>query len=499
MSFLLLFSVFVVATCGLVYELITGTLASYLLGDSVTQFSTVIGVYLFSMGIGSYLSKFVTRNLVGVFVKTELLIGMVGGFSAPLLFLLFEHVTHFRIMLYSMIGVIGTLVGLEIPLMMRILKDHFEFKDLVSKIFTFDYIGALFASLLFPLILVPYLGLVRSSLLFGILNVVVGLWTVHLLAGQVPWARATRALAVACLAALVAGFAWSDEILSFSESMAYPDPVVYSKSSPYQRIVLTKTPHDLRLFLNGNLQFSSRDEYRYHEALVHVGLQALPHARKVLVLGGGDGLAVREVLKHQNVERIVLVDLDGKMTELFSKHPLLTDLNANALTDPRVEVVNADAFLWLKQAKEVFDFVVIDFPDPSNFSLGKLYSTAFFRTLSRAVARDGAIVVQSTSPFVARKSFWCVDETLRSIGWETRPYHAYVPSFGEWGFILASFKELRLAERYVPGLKYVNPETVAQMVNFPPDMARVPVEVNKLNNQALVLYFEQEWSQYVAH
>lgn len=499
MSFLLLLSVFVVATCGLVYELITGTLASYLLGDSVTQFSTVIGVYLFSMGIGSYLSKFVTRNLVGVFIKTELLIGMVGGFSAPLLFLLFEHVTHFRIMLYSMIGVIGTLVGLEIPLMMRILKDKFEFKDLVSKIFTFDYIGALFASLLFPLILVPYLGLVRSSLLFGIINVVVGLWTVHLLAHEVPWARATRAVAVACLAALVAGFAWSDEILSFAESSTYQDPIVFSKQSNYQRIVLTKTPHDLRLFLNGNLQFSSRDEYRYHEALVHVGLQALPHARRVLVLGGGDGLAVREILKHDQVERIVLVDLDGMMTDLFSKHPLLTDLNAQALADSRVEVVNSDAFVWLKQNAEPFDFVVIDFPDPSNFSLGKLYSTAFFRVLAKSLAPDGALVVQSTSPFVARKSFWCVNETLRAIGWVTLPYHAYVPSFGEWGFILASFKPITLARKYPAGLKYVNAETVGQMISFPPDMGPVPVQVNKLNNQALVHYFEEEWSQYVAH
>ena len=165
MSYVLLFSVFVIATCGLVYELIAGALASYLLGDSVTQFSTIIGVYLFSMGIGSFFSKYVNKNLIGKFVQVELLIGLVGGFSAAILFVSFEYITSFRILLYGLVSITGTLVGFEIPILMRIMQSHFEFKDLVSKVFTFDYIGALLASLLFPLYLVPHLGLVRTAFL----------------------------------------------------------------------------------------------------------------------------------------------------------------------------------------------------------------------------------------------------------------------------------------------------------------------------------------------
>ena len=163
---LLLMSVFVVTTCGLIYELVAGTAASYLLGDSVTQFSTIIGVYLFSMGIGSYLSKFFNNNLIAWFVQIEIMVGLVGGFSSTVLFMLFGFVTYFRVILYSLVGLTGVLVGLEIPLLMRILEKKYEFKELVSKVFTFDYIGALLASLIFPLVLVPHLGLLRTSFFF---------------------------------------------------------------------------------------------------------------------------------------------------------------------------------------------------------------------------------------------------------------------------------------------------------------------------------------------
>lgn len=496
MAFILLLSVFVIATCGLVYELIASTLASYLLGDSVTQFSTVIGVYLFSMGIGSYLSKFVTRNLTAVFIQVELLVGLVGGCSAALLFSLFEFVDSFRVLLYSLVALTGILVGLEIPLLMRILKGHLEFKDLVSQIFTFDYIGALLASLLFPLVLVPHLGLIRSAFMFGILNVLVAIWALHLFREHVSWLKLLRGSAVLILSGLILGFITSDKIMSFAEAATYPDKVIYAKSSPYQRIVVTRSAHDTRLFLNGNLQFSSRDEYRYHEALVHVGLNSVESPRKVLVVGGGDGMAVREILKHPSVDSIVLVDLDGAMTELFTTNETLSALNDGALRSPKVKVVNADAYHWLKQNPETFDFVVVDFPDPSNYSVGKLYSTTFYKQLHRAVGDRGAAVIQSTSPYVARKAFWCIDQTIRSVGFQTTPYHAFVPSFGEWGYVIASKQPFRLAESFLPGLRFVNAHTAAQMLHFPPDMQRVPTETNKLNNQALVRYFEEEWSAY---
>ena len=503
--FPLLASVFVVATCGLIYELVSGTLASYLLGDSVFQFSTVIGTYLFAMGVGSYLSRFVENDCARAFVRIELLVGAVGGFSSTLLFLLFDHVDSFPLVLYFLVFLIGALVGMEIPLMMRILQGRLEFKDLVARIFAFDYVGALAASILFPLIFAPKLGLMRTSILFGILNVGVALWTLRVFEAEIarPWKlRWTGAL---LLLALVLGFAASDRLVSFAEAAVYPHPILYTKSSPYQRIVVTRLHDEYRLYLNSHLQFSSRDEYRYHEALVHPGLSFLKDARKVLVLGGGDGLAVREILKYPSVERVELVDLDPSVTELFENWEPLRHLNGNAFASDRVEVIHQDAFQWLKRRKEVsdFDFVVVDFPDPTNFSIGKLYSTTFFKELRRTLRPDGVVVIQSTSPLFARNSYWCIDATLKASGLETRPYHAYVPSFGEWGYTLAALPGTLpfrpLPRRSLPsGLKFLGDSaTFSGLYEFPADMSPVPSEPNRLNNQILVGLYEREWSKVI--
>ena len=301
MSAALLVSVLLIAACGLVYELVAGALASYLLGDSVTQFSTVIGTYLFAMGVGSWLSRFVTRGVVARFVVVELMVAVVGGFSSAILFLAFAYTDAFRLALYLLVFVIGTLVGLEIPLLMRILRDRYAFKDVVANVLTFDYLGALGASLLFPLLLVPRLGLVRSALLFGIVNALVAVWSTVLFRDLLGARRQLQAACAAALLALGVGMAQAERVTALAEESLYADDVILARDSRYQRIVLTSWKSDLRLFLNSHLQFSSRDEYRYHEALVHPGLAALPGARRVLVLGGGDGLALREVLKYPNV------------------------------------------------------------------------------------------------------------------------------------------------------------------------------------------------------
>jgi spermidine synthase len=499
MQLLLLLAVFVIATCGLIYELVAGTLASYLLGDSVTQFSTIIGVYLFSMGVGSFLSRYFNRNLLRWFIQIELLVGFIGGFSAMLLFIVFPLSASFRIVLYVLVFLTGAGVGLEIPILMRILKDKVEFKELVSRVFTFDYIGALLASLLFPLLLVPYLGLMRTSLFFGMLNIAVGLFLAIKFSKEIKRPGMLRAMAIFLILAELVAFVLSDRILSYSETLVYNDRILFATSSPYQRIVLTRNKKETRLFLNGNLQFSSADEYRYHEALVHPGLQAVRSPKQVLVLGGGDGLAIREILKYSSVDSITLVDLDAAMTKLFTSNSMLVSLNQRSLLDSRVHVINGDAFSWLRDNRRQFDFVVVDFPDPSNFSIGKLYSNTFYRLLYQALKPEGMAVVQSTSPYVAPRSFWCIDETIRSVGFHTAPYHNLVPSFGEWGYILAMKDSVYHAPTaYVPGLRFINVATAQQMFVFPQDMRTTkPLAVNKLNNQALVDYFEEEWSSYL--
>ncbi|HEX8433379.1 MAG TPA: polyamine aminopropyltransferase [Longimicrobium sp.] len=494
----LFITVLLIAACGLVYELVAGALASYLLGDSVTQFSTVIGTYLAAMGVGSWLSRYVTRGVAARFVATELVVAVVGGSSSAILFLSFAYTESFRLVLYALVSIIGALVGLEIPLLMRILRSRFEFRDVVAHVLTWDYLGALGASLLFPVVLVPELGLVRSAIAFGIVNAGVALWSTHLFRDTLGGRRTLQVACVAVIALLSAGFAGAERLTRAAERTIYADEIIFTRDSRYQRIVLTAWKNDLRLFLNGHLQFSSRDEYRYHEALVHPGLAALPGARRVLVLGGGDGLAVREVLRYPGVQQVTVVDLDPEMTRLFATHPILTKLNAGALRSPRVRVVNEDAFVWMGRTDEMFDFVVIDFPDPSSYAVGKLYTTAFYRLLARHLSRDGLAVVQSTSPMFARRAFWSIDATLRESGFQTRPYHLYVPSFGEWGFILAGRGEYAPPERLPAGLRFLTPAGLPALFDFPADMLPVAAEPNRLDDQVLVRYYDQDWQDFGA-
>ncbi len=493
----LILSVLIVASCGLGYELISSALASYLLGDSILQFSSVIGCYLFAMGIGSWLSKYVRdEDVLNRFIDVELLVALLGGVSAAVLFLVFAWLSApFRAALYVGVFIIGLMVGMEIPLVMRVFNQRkTEFREIVSRVLTFDYLGALAVSLVFPLLLAPKLGLLRTSFLFGILNASVALWTTWLFRAEVskPGEKAVRASVVIGLLAL--GFVYSGSMTAWAEKGLYGDDVVHAETTPYQRLVVTRWHDDLRLYINGNLQFSSRDEHRYHEALVHPGLQALPWARNVLVLGGGDGLAVREILKYKNIEHVTLVDLDPAMTGLFSHSDPLVKLNQGSLKDPRVTGINDDAGRWLETHAEVYDFIVVDFPDPSNFGLGRLYSVPVYHLMARHLAENGYMVVQSTSPYFAPRSFWSVDATLKEAGLHTWPYHAYVPSFGDWGFILAGKRsDYEVPAKISVPTRYLDPATTRELFHFPADMPALAMPPNRLNEQSLVRYFDEDW------
>lgn len=499
---LLYLNVLVVATCGLIYELLAGTLASYVLGDSVTQFSLVIGVYLSALGVGAWLSRFVRRELARTFLEVELGVALIGGCSAPVLFFCFGALDWFALALYGMVFAIGTLVGLELPLLMRILKEHLDFSDLVSRVLAFDYIGALAASVLFPIFFVPRLGLVRTSLVFGMLNALVALWGTWLLAPVLPTRLlGLRLRAVLVLIMLGVGVALADRLTNLAEEQVYANTVVYAKSTPYQRIVVTRATESFQLFLNGNLQFNSIDEYRYHEALVHPALTLAKDAKNVLVLGGGDGLAVREILKYPSVEHVTLVDIDPAMTALGRDFGLVAALNEHALEDPRVELVHEDAMLWLEgRSADLFDAVIIDFPDPNTFSLGKLYTTRFYRLLRPQLTTDAVIGIQCTSPLVARQSYWCIVRTMEAAGFSVAPYHATVPSFGVWGYALATAAPFetptQLPQHLAGRLKYLDDAALVAMFRLPADLTAVEVEINRLDNQMLVRYYEHEISKW---
>jgi len=495
---LLFLNVLIVATCGLIYELLAGTLASYVLGDSVTQFSLIIGIYLFAMGVGSWLSRFIEKGLARRFVDIELAVAILGGFSAPLLFLSFARVNYFYVVLYFIVFAIGVFVGLEIPILLRILKDQVEFKELVSRVLAFDYVGALLASILFPILFVPRLGLVRTSLIFGMLNAAVALWGTWLLRPLIK-GRITglRVRSIVVLALLLIALVKANTLTSLAEDEMFADEIVYAKDTPYQRIVITRGRAGFQLFLNGNLQFSSTDEYRYHEALVHPPMLLANSPQRVLVLGGGDGLALREILKYPSVEHVTLVDLDPDMTRLSSRFPLLAELNKHSFEDRRVQVVNEDAFIWVERATDqAYDAAIVDFPDPNSFSLGKLYTTRFYRLLRQRLTQNAAVSVQATSPMFARNSYWCIIRTLETAGFVVKPYYTAVPSFGLWGFALARSGPFEVPTTPPAGLRFLDQQTLAAMFQLSKDIEAVPVEINRLDNQALVRYYEGEWKRF---
>lgn len=504
MNELLLYAtVVLVATCGLVYELVAGAVSTYLLGDSVTQLSTIIGVHLSAMGLGAWLSKYVEERLAERFVDCQIAASFVGGLGGPILYLTFAQTAHVRLVLYSLVAVTGVLVGAELPLLMRVLKRRTSWKDVVPRVLSLDYVGALVGALVFALVFLPGLGILRTGIVFGVLGVVSALWGTWVLGSSLE-PRPLRIRAGIALAVLFGALGVSQKIVLVADEALLLHPVAYTKQTQYQRIVLTQAKSGVSLFLDGNLQFASVDEYRYHEALVHPAFAvARANAKKnVLVLGGGDGLAVREILRHEDIASVTLVDLDKGMTDLARELPLLRDLNGRSLEDPRVRVVNDDAMVWVGEPRDGFpvrfDVVIVDFPDPNNFALGKLYTVRFYRLLKERLAEGAVVAVQSTSPLVARRSFWCVVRSMEAAGFSVRPYHALVPSFGEWGYALAiaGGGEVPLPAHAPAGLRYLTDSSMASLFDLTPDMSAVPVEVNRLNNQMLVRYYEEEWQRW---
>ncbi|SOH93300.1 spermidine synthase [Monaibacterium marinum] len=498
----LLAATFLVAVSGLIYELIAATLSSYLLGDSVRQFSLVIGVFLFSMGVGAWLSRYVGRATQG-FVWTQILLGVVGGFLAPVAFVAYGWLGDVQVLLYTMLMLVGVLSGMEIPLIARILKQigapEFRFENVLSV----DYVGALVAAVAFPLLVIPHLGLMSASLAFGALNLAVAgisLWLFRDETGAAP--RVIWALAFAgCLAGLVQ----SERLVSVAEAALYENDVILAEQTPYQRITVTQFQDRTRLFLDGAIQFDTVDEYRYHEMLVHPAMVLAPRAANVLILGGGDGMAAREVLRHQGVEAVTLVDLDPRVTQLFRQSAPLAQLNAHSLSDPRVTILNQDAWKFIEDVQQVFDVIIVDLPDPKNVALSRLYTREFYSLLAERLAANGLIVTQSGSPMFAREAFWSVERTLAAAanpvqpgaGLRTLAYHVYVPSFGDWGFVIAAPTGIRREFPSLPsGLRYLTAQGWAAAQIFSPDSAPLPVQVNTIQSHALLAYYLDGWDRW---
>lgn len=497
----LLLATFLVAISSLIYELIAATLSSYLLGDSIRQFSFVIGIFLSSMGLGVWLSRFVGTAVSG-FVWVQIAIGLIGGALAPGLFFAYAYLGNIEVLLYGMLGLIGLLSGMEIPLIARLLKDigaaAFRFENVLSV----DYVGALVASLAFPVLIIPFFSLTSASIIFGSLNLAVAGGSIWVFRDRLPkliWLGWGAAFGLSLIALINA-----ERMVSVVDAAMFEDDIIINETTPYQNVVVTRFRDRTRLFLNHSIQFDTLDEHRYHEALVHPAMASTPRRNSVLILGGGDGMAAREALKYPDVQTVTLVDLDPRVTELFRDHDDLSALNAHALSDPRVTIIADDAWLFSENTVDVYDVIIIDLPDPKSIALSKLYSLEFYAILVERLSPHGVMVTQAGSPMFARDAFWSIVETFemtRNPAARTPlsviPYHSYTPSFGDWGFVIARPLALQTPDVSFPeGLRYINLETWQSAQIFASDVARTDVEANSIKSHPLVTYYQQGWDHW---
>ena len=476
-------SVLVVAACGLAYELSIATVSSYLLGHSVYQFSITIGLFMAAMGLGSYASRVLQRrHLIDAFVASEIVLALVGGLSTVLLFTVFPLAGGglYRPIMVGLIAVIGGLVGLEIPIIVRALADHGGVRRGVADALSFDYVGALIGSLAFPIVLLPSLGLFRTAFAVGLTNTATAAVNLVAFGPAVRHRRLAWAALVVIAGSLATALAFHERLTRYSEGALYGGQrILHLEQTPFQRVVLTRDDRtgEHRLYLDGHVQFAEFDEYRYHEALAHPPLAVAGPRRRVLILGGGDGLAAREALRFPGVDEVTLVDLDPAITDLATAFVPLRRLNADSLADPRVAVLNADAFGFVRDRPAdapAFDVVLIDFPDPHNEAIAKLYSVEFFRMLRQVISETGVLSIQSGSPFFTTEAFHSVGATLRAAGFEARPYTVDVPAFGPWGFHLAGVGGEPRPESWFSGARFMNDTSWAAATALPPDISGTP-------------------------
>ena len=475
-SYLLKACIFATGCSGIVAEFTLSTLASYLLGNTTLQWAMLMSLMLFAMGLGSRWSRLLTDRLLDRFIAIEFYLSALCVTCAVAAYFGSAFVLSAGVFIYGYAFAIGVLIGMEIPLVARMNEEYQDLRTNIASVMEKDYFGALIGGLLFAFFLLPKLGLTYTPLVLGAINFIVAsvlLWQYrHLLARR---RRLLTAFWILGAGLLVLGI-YIRPIVIWGEQSRYRDRVVYQDQTVYQRIVITEWKGYHWLHLNGNVQFSTYDEERYHESLVHPAMKLSGSRNNVLILGGGDGLAVREVAKYADVKAIALVDLDKAIIDLARTHPVFVEANARALDDPRVNVVIGDAGAFLARSDALFNIIIIDLPDPKGPDLARLYSREFYRLCARHLTPDGVLVTQASSPFNARLAFLCIERTMADAGFSTIPYHTYIPTMGDWGWVLGmktqGMREEDLSRRMRQltfediETQFLNAETMRGMLHF---------------------------------
>ena len=509
-SNILKLALFATGLSGIVAEYVLSTLATYFLGDSVFQWTMIVSIMLFSMGFGSRMSRYLNKNLLQKFIYIEFTLSLVAAFVSVITYLSAAYYGNNGLIIYSLSILVGLLIGMEIPIVMRLNDEFEELKVNVSSVMEKDYYGSLLGGVFFAFVGLPYLGLTYTPFILGGINFMVACMLIYILWSSLakPLKRQLVGLITLVVVILTAGAFNASAIIDYGEEIRYKDRVVYAEQTRYQRIVITQSQEDYWLFINGNQQLSSIDEVMYHEPLVHPVMGLLQNPKDILVLGGGDGGAVREILKYPSVENITLVDLDPKMTELGQTHDWLVAMNQNAMNHEKVTIINADGYTWMENQKQYFDAIIIDLPDPKSVELGRLYSYEFYKLCYNRLRPHGFITTQAGSPYYAARAFNCIDQTLAEAGFTTAPLHNQVVTLGEWGWVLgaksgekAELKTALQALRFEGiATDWINHESMTLITSFGkkvfPDDDK-PVEINKIHNPVLYKYYlDGKWDLY---
>lgn len=509
-SNILKLALFATGLSGIVAEYVLSTLATYFLGDSVFQWTMIVSMMLFSMGLGSRLSQYITTNLLQKFIYIEFTLSVITAFVSIITYITSAYYGDNTVIIYGLSVLVGLLIGMEIPIVMRLNDEFEELKVNVSSVMEKDYYGSLLGGIFFAFVGLPYLGLTYTPFILGAINFLVACMLIYILWQGMAAKLKPQLIGLILLVAIgiSSGAVFAKRIIDYGESLRYKDRVILSEQTKYQRIVITQSQDAYWLFLNGNQQLSSIDEVMYHEPLVHPVMGLLKEPKDILVMGGGDGGAVREILKYPSVEKITVVDLDPRMTEIGSTHAWLSMMNQGAFDNPKVEVINDDGFTWLEANRAYYDAIIIDLPDPKTVELGRLYSYEFYKLCHNALRKHGVITTQAGSPYYAARAFKCIDETIAEAGFTTAPLHNQVVTLGEWGWVLGTkedTKEIlksRLQALNFEGIttEWVNQEAMTLMTSFGknvfPDDDK-PVEVNKIHNPVLYRYYlKGKWDLY---
>lgn len=504
-SFVLKAALLATGFSGIVAEYILSTLASYFIGNAILQFTLIVSIMLFSMGLGSRLSKSFNTNIIFYFVITELTLSVLVSFSAITSYLVYGYTNVSWVVIYLLSIIIGLLIGLEIPFATRINNDFEELRLNISNILEKDYYGSLLGGLFFAFIGLPYLGLTYTPFVLGFINLIISFWLFYVLKNEISQRlrKWIGVLYVIVFLIILTGLFFAKPLVLFGEQAKYKDKIIFSKQTKYQKIVITEWQKWHSLYINGNQQLSTFDEYMYHEPMVHTTIGMSPRKERILILGGGDGCIVRELLKYKDIGEITLVDLDGKMLDLGRDNNIFKSLNNNALNSSNVKTIVADAFTFLEKAKINYDVILVDLPDPNNVDLNKLYTKEFYTLCYNHLDENGTFITQSGSPYYATKAFYCIDKTLKSSKFYTLPMHNQILTLGEWGWVMGKKKPINVEAlknidfEKMP-LKWLNNDAISGLVSFgKPLVDTTGIQINTIFDPKLYLYYKEgNWNLY---